>query len=87
MLQGATPFNANNMRMRIESLGNKMRFRLNGDEVNTNVTSYDPNASLEDRPYELSVRVAVCVDGLLEVELPAVLAGLEAGGADTAVLG
>ncbi|HEX9877849.1 MAG TPA: PilC/PilY family type IV pilus protein [Gammaproteobacteria bacterium] len=67
MMLGATPFNEDWMRMRIENLGNKMRFRLNDDDVNEDVTPYDPANSIDDDDaYELSVRVAVCVPGLLE---------------------
>jgi type IV pilus assembly protein PilY1 len=61
MLSGATPFNQNWMRMRIQDLGNKMRFRLLNDGVDTSVTAYNPaNTVLTDRAYELSVRVKVC---------------------------
>src|SRR5690606_7815715 len=67
MVSGATPFNANWIRMRIEGLGNKMRFRLTNDDVNHNVTAYDPTATTgTDRAYEVSVRVSVCVPGRLE---------------------
>lgn len=61
MMQGATPFSQNWMRMRIEGLGNRMRFRLQSDNVNTSVTPYDPDSAvLTDRAYEVSIRVKVC---------------------------
>jgi type IV pilus assembly protein PilY1 len=65
----ATPFGDRDwMRMRIEGLGNKMRFRLENDDVNNNVTAYDPSTRTRtDRAYEVSIRVAVCVTGLLEL--------------------
>lgn len=61
MLQGATPFNNNWMRMRIEGLGNAMRFRLNNDGVDTNVEPYNPAVAIQtNRGYEVSIRVKVC---------------------------
>ncbi len=61
MVQGATPLSANWVRMRIQGLGNKMRFRLNDDGVNTSVTAYNPaSAVLTTQAYEISVRVKVC---------------------------
>ena len=42
MVKGATPFNVNWIRMRIESLGNKMRFRITNDDTNTGVIPYNP---------------------------------------------
>lgn len=61
MLQGATPFSHNWMRMRIQGLGNKMRFRLNDDDVDASVTAYNPGAAvLTTRAYEVSIRVKVC---------------------------
>lgn len=61
MVNNATPFSQNWIRMRIWRLDNKMRFRLLNDGVDHNVTLYDPsNTTLTDRAYELSVRVKVC---------------------------
>ncbi len=60
VIAGATPFTANWMRMRIEGLGNQMRFRLGNDDVNHNVTAYNPSATLENRAYTVSIRVKVC---------------------------
>ncbi|WP_231362927.1 pilus assembly protein [Thioalkalivibrio sp. ALJ7] len=68
VLAGATPFGAYGwMRMRIEGLGNQMRFRLQNNGVNHNVTAYNPTETVTgDHAYEVSVRVRVCVSGLLE---------------------
>ena len=66
----ATPFNEKWLRMRIQGLGNKMRFRIEHDGVDENVTPYDPATfdidDAKNRAYEVSVRVKVCVPGLLE---------------------
>ena len=66
LVKGATPFNVNWIRMRIESLGNKMRFRITNDDTNTGVVPYNPGVGLLNIPYEVSVRVKVCVSGMLE---------------------
>ena len=66
LLSGATPFSVDWMRMRVESLGDKMRFRLTDDDTNTGVVAYDPAVAIANVPYELSVRVKVCVPNLLE---------------------
>jgi type IV pilus assembly protein PilY1 len=80
-VQGATPFAASWMRMRIEGLGNEMRFRLGNDDVNQNVTDYNPAvAVLTDRAYRLSVRVKVCVPGLLEANCRAYSGGYKPEG-------
>ncbi|MEX0708819.1 MAG: PilC/PilY family type IV pilus protein [Woeseia sp.] len=65
---GATPFSTTSwMRMRIEGLGNKMRFRLEGDDVNDDVSPYNPASSVDDDDaYEVSIRVKVCVSPMLE---------------------
>ena len=62
MVSGATPFSATNwIRLRIQGLGNKMRFRLTNDDVDTGVISYDnPATPLTTIPYEMSIRVKVC---------------------------
>ncbi len=55
-----TPFPWGGLQMRIQGLGNKMRFTRNGD-VNSGPTPYDPSVA-PDRGtvYEVSVRVKVC---------------------------
>jgi type IV pilus assembly protein PilY1 len=67
VMLGATPFNSDWMRMRIEGLGVKMRFRLGNDGVDSNVTAYNPALPTQtDRAYEVSIRVSVCWPGFLE---------------------
>ncbi|WP_232196942.1 pilus assembly protein [Thioalkalivibrio sp. ALJ24] len=68
VMHGATPFGDFGwMRMRIEGLGNKMRFRLEDNRVNQNVAAFDPGTEVSgDQAYEVSVRVSVCESGLLE---------------------
>lgn len=67
LVQGATPFDADWIRMRIDGLGNEMRFRLEGDDVNLNVDPYNPAVSVdESQAYEVTIRVQVCAPGLLE---------------------
>lgn len=57
----ATPFSASWMRMRVQGLGNRLRFRLQNDGVDHNVVAYDPAVAVgTNRAYELSVRVKVC---------------------------
>jgi type IV pilus assembly protein PilY1 len=66
-VQGATPLAASWMRMRIQGLGNKMRFRLQDDDTDLNVVPYNPALPVvATNAYELSVRVKVCVPGLVE---------------------
>jgi type IV pilus assembly protein PilY1 len=67
LVAGATPLGASWIRMRIQGLGIKMRFRLADDDVDEDVTPYNPaQPLLLDRAYEVSIRVKVCVPGLLE---------------------
>jgi type IV pilus assembly protein PilY1 len=54
------------MRMRIQGLGNRMRFRLTNDDTDAGVIPYNPAVAMTNNPYEVSVRVAVCVPNLLE---------------------
>jgi len=55
-----TPLSWGNLAMRIQGLGNKMRFTSSGN-VNTNPTAYNPADTLAaGTVYELSVRVRVC---------------------------
>lgn len=72
-LTRSTPFTSNNyMRMRIEGLGNKMRFRIGHDDINASVRPYNPlstagtESACTDRGCEVTIRVRVCVPGLLE---------------------
>ena len=67
LVSGATPFNADWMRMRIVGLGAEMRFRLEDDDINDNPEDYDPSDDVNDvESYDLSIRVKVCVPGMLE---------------------
>lgn len=56
----ATPFSWSSFKMRIQGLGNKMRFTASGD-VNNSPTDYNPSNSISSSTvYELTVRVKVC---------------------------
>lgn len=67
MMEDATPFDFDWMRMQIDGRGNKMRFRLEDDDTGENLTPYIPWVSVDNnRAYEVSIRVKVCVPGLLE---------------------
>jgi type IV pilus assembly protein PilY1 len=56
----ATPFTWGGLKMRVQGLGNTMRFTRNGD-VNATPTNYDnPATPNRDTVYEVSVRVKVC---------------------------
>ncbi len=68
LVQGATPFNVNWMRMRIQGLGNKMHFSLASNVVDTThnppqyaFIPYDPNQPVvNNQAYEVSIRIKVC---------------------------
>lgn len=73
VIAGATPFTADSMRLRIDGLGNGMRFRLNHGvyTADEDIKDYDGSGSVDahsvDRygrtiqnVYDLSVRVKVC---------------------------
>jgi type IV pilus assembly protein PilY1 len=57
-----TPFTWGGLKMRVQGLGNKMRFTRNGDvNANATPTAYDPATAVNrDTVYEVSVRVKVC---------------------------
>lgn len=59
LVKGATPFSENFVGMRIRTLGNKMQFKLNG-KVDTTSTAYIPSEELEDKTYDVIIRVKVC---------------------------
>lgn len=65
IISDATPFTADRIKFRIEGLGNQMRLRLDGDDVNEDVQPYNPGdvaaTDWRDRAYEVSIRVSVCV--------------------------
>jgi type IV pilus assembly protein PilY1 len=55
-----TPFTSGQFRMRVQGLGNAMRFTLNGD-VNASPTLYTQGASIDSgTTYEVTIRVRVC---------------------------
>ncbi len=55
-----TPFAWTQFRMRIQGLGNRMRFSQSGD-INTAATAYDPAVTaITSTVYEVSIRVKVC---------------------------
>lgn len=56
----------NTLHLRIAGLGNRMRFRLNDSDVNHDVGAYDPDDDCDDDACEATIRVRVCVPGLLE---------------------
>jgi type IV pilus assembly protein PilY1 len=77
VVAGATPFSANNVRMRVSGLNNQMAFSLDGDATlipNTpsnaaTFIAYDPTTTptpVTNTGYLVSVRVKVCVIGLEE---------------------
>ncbi len=60
LVSNATPFNWSDFKMRVQGLGNKLRFTRSGD-VNTAPTVYNPaNGVSSSTVYEVSVRVKVC---------------------------
>mgnify|MGYP001145109662 CR=1 FL=1 len=71
LIAGATPFTGvNTLQMRIQGLGNRMRFRLDNTNVGSG-TPFDPavhpnSGNPGDQAYDVVARVAVCVPGLLE---------------------
>lgn len=74
LVNGATPFNTNSFSMRIQGLGNRMRFRINSTSVDAGAVPYNPSAALSTDPSracssngcEVVIRVRVCMPGLLE---------------------
>ena len=70
LLLQTVPFAKNNMLTRIQGLGNKMWFSLNGESVSaaTTATPFNPSGQpiTDDTVYEVSIRVKVCEPGLLE---------------------
>lgn len=61
IVANATPFSWSSMKVRIQGLGNKMRFTQSGDNNAGTPTAYDPTATIDTTTsYEVSVRVRVC---------------------------
>lgn len=66
LVKTLTPFNEDSIKTTIYNKGNKMVFTLDGNGGAT-VTAYDPSSTISTgKNYEVSVRVKVCVSGLLE---------------------
>jgi type IV pilus assembly protein PilY1 len=59
-LKRATPFDWNNFSMRVQGLGNKLRFTGTGSVDNTPTAFVSRAGTSEDQVYEVSVRVKVC---------------------------
>ncbi|HZF81491.1 MAG TPA: PilC/PilY family type IV pilus protein, partial [Rubrivivax sp.] len=60
-VDGATPLGLNNLYMRVQGLGNKLRFSSNSGNVdNANPTEYSSGSANNNTLYEVSVRVRVC---------------------------
>lgn len=72
LVSRATPFSGNWMRMRIEGLGDTMRIRVLSNDVNHDVRPYSPDSqsgtdnACSARGCEVTIRVRVCVPGMLE---------------------
>lgn len=61
LVSGATPFQADSLKMRIEGLGARMYFRIDNDNPNYNVVNYDPSQAISSsHAYQVYVRVKVC---------------------------
>jgi type IV pilus assembly protein PilY1 len=70
IVRGATPADWQHFNSRVRQFGNRMRFSSDGDVGNT-PTAYDPSSHTlasgnKNTVFEVSVRVKVCVNGLLE---------------------
>ena len=64
-VEGATPFEADRIRVRIGGLGTEMRFSLNGVGVDNNPINHWPGSDdpvNDGRALEMTVRVSVCDD-------------------------
>jgi type IV pilus assembly protein PilY1 len=70
MVKGATPANWDHINTRLRTFGNRMRFSSDGDVGGGTITPYDPATGLDggnrNTIFEVSVRVKVCVSGMLE---------------------
>ncbi len=91
LVEASLPFRKARATVQIEKLGNKMRFRINKSNTRDNdndgstnppiVFDYVPGMAMNNKqPYELSVRVKVCVTGLLEANCVAYSSGYKPEG-------
>lgn len=77
LIKSATPFDADTFYMRIQGLGNEMRFRLDDNNIDDEPQNYNPINPLEDgKSYEVTVRVSVCEAGMLEANCRAYPGGV-----------
>lgn len=57
----STPFNWSSFNMRVQGLGNKLRFTRSGNNYGNSITAYNPaDGANVNGTYEVSVRVKVC---------------------------
>lgn len=80
LVEDSMPFREKWVRMRIEGLGNKMRFRIEDDDTGEDLVAYQPGMDDDDEAYEVSIRVKVCVPGLLETNCRAYSSGYKPEG-------
>ncbi len=80
LVRDSMPFNENWVRMRIEGLGNRMRFRIEDDDTGEDLEDFQPGDNDNDNAYEVSIRVKVCVPGLLETNCRAYASGFKPEG-------
>lgn len=80
LVRDSMPFGEQWVRMRIQGLGNKMRFRIEDDDTGEALESYQPGDNDDDNAYEVSIRVKVCVPGLLETNCRAYSSGFKPEG-------
>jgi type IV pilus assembly protein PilY1 len=69
IIDGAVPFTwAGDFYMQIQDLGNEMRFRLDSSDTSQNVKNWDGVIGnvKNGETYEVTIRVKVCVPGMLE---------------------
>lgn len=60
LVSGATPLSWTSLSMRVQGLGNKMRFTQTGDVYAATATNFQEGLSSTTAVYEVSVRVKVC---------------------------
>ncbi|MBX3621867.1 MAG: pilus assembly protein [Rhizobacter sp.] len=60
VVTGATPLGLNTVNLRVEGLGNKLRFTYQGDLYSSTTYHYSNSAPTNSRVYEVFARVKVC---------------------------
>ncbi|MFZ1387048.1 MAG: PilC/PilY family type IV pilus protein [Thiolinea sp.] len=67
LVKSITPFDEDSIKTFIQDKGNRMLFILDDQSTTGSAIPYNPDNSIEDaKKYEVSIRVKVCVNGLLE---------------------